>query len=140
MRPQSIFVVVLVMSINVLAGCGGSSDPSLSGSVTYNRQPVESGFITFSPEGSGTSFGADIVDGKYKPEIVHAGKYQILVRAASDALVASSRDEAARQAAAGGATKSSNYIPETAEGNGQTVEITGGEQTLDFALTGPPRS
>jgi hypothetical protein len=32
-----------------------------------------------------------------------------------------------------------DYIPEDAQGNNQTFEIEGGAQTIDFAITGPPR-
>lgn len=32
-----------------------------------------------------------------------------------------------------------DYIPEDAQGNSSVVEIEPGEQTLDFAITGPPR-
>ena len=35
------------------------------------------------------------------------------------------------------AKAAASVIPENAEGNNQTVEITEGQQTLDFALTGP---
>jgi hypothetical protein len=55
--------------------------------------------------------------------------------------VPKTREEAERlaKAQAGAPPQSPNYIPENAQGNGQTVEITAGDQTLDFALTGPPR-
>jgi hypothetical protein len=32
-----------------------------------------------------------------------------------------------------------DYIPEDAAGNNQTFDIQGGAQTIDFAITGPPR-
>ena len=137
--PHRCAIAAFLTSTIALIGCGGDAFPGLSGSVTYNGQPVESGFITFSPTGSGQSFGAKIVDGRYEPEKVQAGQFKVLVRAESEVQVAATREEAAKQAAAGGQKGSPNYIPENAKGNGQTVDIADGAQTLDFALTGPPR-
>jgi hypothetical protein len=33
-----------------------------------------------------------------------------------------------------------DYIPDDADGNGTTIEVEGGRQSLDFALKGAPRS
>lgn len=132
-------IACLYAIVATAAGCStDSGERIVTGAVSYNDAPVDSGAVTFSPIGSGTSFGAKIVSGKYKTEKAYPGEYRVLIVAAQDGSQPRSREEAQRQATSAG-TQSPNYIPETAEGNGQTVEIKAGAQTLDFALTGPPR-
>jgi hypothetical protein len=135
------FVAVTLMALAGAVGCGQGASTSLSGSVTYNGAPVENGSVSFAPVGGGTSFGAEIVDGRYAAEKPTPGKFQVLIRADRPAQIVKTREEAERQleANAGNPLVSANYIPEDAAGNGQQVEIKSGSQTLDFALTGPPR-
>jgi hypothetical protein len=131
-------LAILCTALALLPGCGsGGSETAVTGAVTYNGAPVESGVITFSPIGGGTSFGAKIEGGKYRPDKVYSGEYRVMIMATQSASAPRSREEAQQQGAS--PTKTPNYIPENAEGNGQTVEIKPGDQTLDFALTGPPR-
>jgi len=56
----------------MFAGCGGNEGPErydLSGTVTYQGQPVPRGYIQFTPDSSLSNAGpagyADIQDGKY---------------------------------------------------------------------------
>jgi hypothetical protein len=63
---------VAMLLCAVIAGCGRSTDGPkrypLSGTVTYNGQPVPKGFITLEPDaekGNSGPGGADIVNGKY---------------------------------------------------------------------------
>jgi hypothetical protein len=138
LRVVSAFVLA---SCGLIVGCGGGDASGVSGAVTYNGEPVEDGYVTFSPTGSGNSFGAKVVDGQYAAKNDKAGQFTVLVQGNRIDQVPKTREEAERiaKAQAGKPPQSPNYIPEDAEGNNQTVEITGGEQTLDFALTGPPR-
>lgn len=126
---------ILIVALSLASGCSSGGD-RLQGSVTYNGAPVKNGYITFSPVGSGTSLGAKIADGLYQIDDPRAGQYKVMVRAEHEVQAARTREEAARQAAANPSPQK-ELIPENAQGNGQTVEITSGEQTLDFALTGP---
>jgi hypothetical protein len=132
---------LVLASSGFVTGCGGSDVGALSGAVTYNGEPVEDGYITFSPTSSGNSSGAKVVNGQYVAENDQVGEFKVLVTGNRLGQVPKTREEAERlaKAQAGKPPLSPNYIPEDAEGNNQTVEITGGEQTLDFALTGPPR-
>ncbi|WP_417848442.1 carboxypeptidase-like regulatory domain-containing protein [Thalassoglobus sp.] len=62
-------VTVCFLTTILFVGCG-SKNPlnrqSVSGTVTLNGQPVESGSIEFQPQGAkGTMSGAVIADGKY---------------------------------------------------------------------------
>ena len=123
------FSVLFLLSI----GCSETA-PSLSGTVTYNGAPVADGYVTFSPTGSGTSFAAKITGGKYNADKIYTGQFQALVTASPNAPAPRTREEAAAQRPA---ATPAPAIPENAQGNGRTVEITGGQQTLDFALTAP---
>ena len=73
-----IYTFIAICSV-ALAGCQQSN--SLAGAVTYNGEPVKKGSIAFqSADGTGSGFGADIVDGKYKAEKSQPGKHTVLVR------------------------------------------------------------
>ena len=49
-----------------LAGCGGPGVCEVSGTVTYDGQPVKQGGITFTPsDGNSPTAGATIKDGRY---------------------------------------------------------------------------
>ena len=130
------------------AGCGQQKS-TVSGKITYNGQTVEMGTISFRPAtGQGQVFAARIVDGQYTvPEAV-PGSRTVSIRGLKKVKLALSSEESARAAAdalAAGNTsgvhmsESADYIPEDVEGNNQTVEISGGDQTLDFHVKGPPR-
>jgi hypothetical protein len=129
-RFTSLLLAVAVISL----GCG-EAKPRVSGSVTYNGQPVADGYVTFRPTGSGTSFAAQITGGKYVADTVYPGQYQAVVTASEDAPVPKSREDAASRRSA--PASAAPAIPDDAQGNNQTVEITAGEQTLDFTLTSP---
>lgn len=62
--------IVFLLGMSLVAGCGGSDGPQrviLSGTVTYQGQPVKEGQICFLPiEGTQAPVaGAPITDGKY---------------------------------------------------------------------------
>ncbi len=119
-----------------LVGCGGDgANSALTGSVTYNGTPVESGFVSFRPQGTQPSFGGKIVAGAYTAEKAKPGKYTALITADAGSAAPRTREEAEQWKS----TKSPNYIAEKAEGNSQSVDVTGGGQVLDFAIKGPPR-
>ena len=124
----------LAFAMAMMLGCGGSGGSTLTGKVTYNGQPLDSGFISFAPAGGGASFGAAVVDGAYSAEKAAPGKYVATISATrSPSLPPLTRDELAKNP-----NYSPNYIPEDAAGNKQTVDVVAGGQ-LDFAVTGPPR-
>jgi hypothetical protein len=114
---------------------------SLSGNVTYNGEPVQKGSVTFaSTDGSGPGFGAQVVDGKYSTDKVRLGKHTVHVRGLQDAPPMTREQQMDWRKHGNRYGLPVDYIPEDAEGNGQTVEISSGANTLDFALKGPPRS
>jgi len=128
-------------SLILVGGCGQGASSTVTGSVTYNGAPVETGVVSFTSDDAASSFAADIVSGQYTAKEARPGSYKATVQATSAAAKATTSRESFQQQGqtSAGKQESPNYIPENAEGNGQTVEIKDGDQTLDFALTGPPR-
>jgi len=117
----------------------------LSGTVTYDGQPVENGTITQLPEdGKGPSAGGPISGGEYRVEGVTPGRK--IVRILGVKAVAHARtseelrlqaEEAARQGKVGADPEPAVTIPPDARGNNATVELKPGSQTLDFQLEPP---
>jgi hypothetical protein len=141
MKATGSFVLAM-LSLATIIGCGGGDgSASLRGSVTYNGEPVSQGSISFMPVGgTGTPFGATIVDGQYLAEKAFAGKFRATVSGDRAIVVPKTREEAAEMEKANqGQAVSTNYIAEDAAGNSQEVDVSGDSQTLDFAITGPPR-
>lgn len=131
--------VYLCLAIAALAGCKQNAN-SISGQVTYNGTPVENGYISFGPVGSGRSIAAPIVNGEFSIAEVAPGKYTAVASGTRRINHYSSSAEANANAKkfAGHASEAADYIAPDAEGNSQQVEITSGDQKLDFAITGPP--
>lgn len=130
----------------LLAGCGGST--AVTGSVSYEGQPVESGSITFLPaDGQGPSAGAAISGGQYRVDEITPGEKTVQIVglkeisfARSSAEMAQQAEEAARRGTAAAPVEQASEIPANAEGNNATVEVKPGTQTLDFHLKRPPQS
>ena len=79
---------VLAVAVAAVAGCGGEEKLyTVSGTVTYNGNPIPKGLIFFDPDatkgGSGTQGFASILDGKFttaeKGKGVKGGAYSIRV-------------------------------------------------------------
>ncbi|WP_425617332.1 hypothetical protein NA78x_001006 [Anatilimnocola sp. NA78] len=64
----------------LMLGLSGCSDPTVSGSVTFDGQPLQEGYIAFVPELSGQGGGSNIVNGNYTIK-APAGKYKVEVTA-----------------------------------------------------------
>jgi len=140
-RPTRLPVAWIVPFAVAIAGCSSSSD-SLQGTVTYNGEPVQKGSIVFlSSDGEGPGFSVQVRDGTYATDQPRLGRHVAVVRGLEESTT-SSKEEFIRQREQKNNPHNLpvDYIPEDATGNSQTVDISGGEQTLDFALQGPPRS
>lgn len=141
-------LAIAAMALISLAGCG-PANTAVTGAVSYNGEPVEEGAISFRPEGgTGQSFGGRITDGRYSIEEASPGAKKVVVigvkkidfgMSSEEASKKASEAQAAGKAWGGHLSEPADYIPEDAEGNSQTVEVKPGEQTLDFAIKGPPR-
>ncbi len=72
-----LFYVSLSLAIIAISGCGKKT--SIAGKVTYNATPVENGYISFSPKGSGQTVAGPITDGKYSIEEAKPGHYTAII-------------------------------------------------------------
>jgi hypothetical protein len=140
------FKLALLATICTVSGC--SQETSISGTVTFNGEPIERGSIRFvSTEKQGPTFGAVIRNGKYTVEKAVPGPKVATIQAMNEKAVPTSSaelEQMAEQAEATGKAVSDTIdplalIPPDAEGNSQTVEIKEGPQTLDFHLKSPPQ-
>lgn len=90
MRNRSIkkhqFGCLFVVLLPVIAGCSDTSK-GVSGSVSYQGEPIKRGTITFLPVGgtTGVSVRADIEDGKYlissETGVMPGGTYRVEITA-----------------------------------------------------------
>jgi hypothetical protein len=83
--PVAVLMAWCLMGLLCL-GCGtgdGIQRVAISGTVTYQGQPVDNGFITFTPIDNGIQSGARILHGKYEASgprgSVPVGKYQVRI-------------------------------------------------------------
>ena len=141
-------VAVLGPAVLILvAGCS-SSTASVSGTVTYDGQPVGTGEITFTPvDGIGPTAGGRIKDGQYTVESLTPGRKTVKVMAVKAVPFARSTEEMARRAAknkskgdGSGLIDPADTIPPDADGNNATHEIKPGKQTLDLSLKKPAKA
>jgi hypothetical protein len=125
--PRRLCALPLLLA---LAGCGGAS---VSGTVTYQGKAVEDGYISFQPaDGKGTPVGAPIAAGKYTVSGLVAGKYKAQITGNRTVEIPKDDKDYARYAE--GKKVMGDLVPPDAAENNKTVELTGGSQTIDFAL------
>jgi hypothetical protein len=133
--------LVLGVSAALISGCGQSL-ANVSGVVTYDGQPVDDGYITFTPtDGKGKDVGGPIVGGRYTVTEMPPGRKLVKVIGVRKVNFASTSEEMMRKASE--ARKSGNYdglvdpadtIADNAEGNNTEVEIKAGDNTHDVHL------
>jgi hypothetical protein len=139
MSASAFQILGMVLLLSMAVGCGGSKEPQVHGSVTYNGQQVSSGAIMFIPANdAGRPFGAAIESGTYSTKAVEAGQFTAVVRANLETAPANETREQSEARARSHPQQQSASIPETAEGNSQKVQITGEDQALDFSINGTP--
>jgi hypothetical protein len=139
--------VTLAVAVGLLPGCGSAPTATVSGSVTYDGQPVGEGYVTFTPsDGKGKEAGGPIANGQYSLAGLQPGPKLVKVIAVKKVSFASTSAEMQQKAAV--AQKAGNYdglvdpadtIPDNAEGNNVTIEVKAGEQTRDLHLKKPSR-
>jgi len=133
------FLGLLLLPILVI-GCGGS-DTRISGTVSYDGEPISKGQIVFMPaDGKGTPEGGEIVDGKYTVKAISPGKKIVQISAAKEsaAPVHNLEDMVGKGK---NTTKISTapVIPAHAEGNNATIEILPGNNTQNFDMKKPTK-
>ena len=127
------------------AGCGRSS--SISGSVTYNEQPIADGAITLIPaDGKGATAGGRIADGKYRVDKITPGEKIVQIIGVKDVKFVASSAELEKQSQELNIKNrrtdvvfQADNVPEDAEGNNERVEIVAGHQERDFHLMPPKK-
>lgn len=62
------FVLLLILSLFFLPGCGGPKETSVSGTISWDGKPVD-GVIEFEPINGGKSAAANIVSGQYEAKV-----------------------------------------------------------------------
>lgn len=76
------FLCLALLSLITL-GCGESNEIGrlpVSGKVTWNGQPLKTGYIMFRQDGAGASSGSAIVDGSFEMPVnrgIPIGKYKV---------------------------------------------------------------
>jgi hypothetical protein len=144
MRRQLLKAVGLAV---LLAACaGGCANPiaTVSGEVSYDGQPIETGTIVFMPaDGKGAAASGAIQDGRYTIENIAPGPRVVQIIATKRVRFARTSEEMAQEFAAskgkGKKPESAAAIPANAGGNNQKVDVAEGRQTLNFALTKPKK-
>ena len=137
--------LLVIIGLAGLAGCGGPA-AVISGSVSYEGQPVNDGCITLLPaDGRGPACGGAIADGKYRVEVVSAGRKKVQIVGVKKINFARSTEDMAQAAKtaqktpdATGIIERADTVPADAEGNNVEVDVVAGNQTLDFQLKRPP--
>lgn len=75
---SNVLISSLGLGLILALGCGGPSGPvtvDVTGSVTIDGQPVETGTIAFTPQdGKGRTDGAQIEGGRYEAQLVPGEK------------------------------------------------------------------
>ncbi|MCO6047096.1 carboxypeptidase-like regulatory domain-containing protein [Aeoliella sp. ICT_H6.2] len=122
--PVSLLAVLALVAV---AGC--SDTVGVSGNVTVDGQPLPYGHIGLQGSGSGGErFGAEISNGKYSIPSVPPGKYEVTITGEDGPPV----QVTAEQARQGGVQAAKELITLSHPKNGQTVDIVGGRNSLDF--------
>ena len=140
MRKTSLFTLVACAA--AIAGCGGESSPTLSGTVHFDGQPISKGSIVFIPVGgNGTPFAGDIRDGKYFVEKAYPGKRTVSIGGIMGGESSSpvTRESVERGTREGKKAAEQKTVPENAVGNMQEIEVKAGKQVFDFKLTSPAK-
>ena len=147
--PKKIFAssnfLCAILACCCFSGCGKVDDEgrlAISGTVTYDGQPVTSGNIGFiaAKDGAGEPAGTDIVDGHYeipRSEGPREGSYKIMIYADRP----SGRTIAADEGSSETMSQMEQYIP--AIYNTRTtlmVDLSEDRDDMNFVLKKPKRS
>jgi hypothetical protein len=122
-----------------LAVTGCEKKTSISGTVTYNSTPIEDGYISFSPKKSGRTLASPITDGKYFIAEATPGQFTAVIVGRRKINHYSTSAEAYANAGKNAhVSEAADYIAQEAAGNNKDVDVSSGNQTFDFAISGPP--
>ena len=137
--------LALPLLMGLLLGCADENAAGrfvLSGTVTYDGEPISKGTIEFFPAAgnSGKPAGAEIIDGRYEVERTigpELGKYQVVIRANRP----SGRKVPADEGSSELVDLPVQYIPPMYNTRSTLeTEVTGDQADLSFNLEKPKRS
>jgi len=115
-----------------LLGCSGATTATVSGSVTFNGQPVERGAISLWPEdGKGSVAGAGIENGRYTIERVAPG-VKIVRLTAPVALGTTGKDDYGNPVE----TRVELMPPAWGQASKERLTVTAPATAQDFAIEG----
>jgi len=81
-RSSIVLYCVITPAIGLLLGCSASDEATITGTVSFDGQPVTQGAITYENlDGTGQTYGCEIIDGKYQADNVKFGVKIVKVRA-----------------------------------------------------------
>ncbi|MFN3158053.1 MAG: hypothetical protein ACE37I_01985 [Rubinisphaera brasiliensis] len=133
--PLSFLCSLLILGI---AGCGGASDTpplgTVSGTVTWNGEPLQDAYLTFQPETGRASIGRTDSNGQYSLAYTGdkngalVGKHTVMITTATEGYSDESgegNDRPAREEILPAKYHSASEL---------TAEVTSGSNTIDFDL------
>jgi hypothetical protein len=143
---RNIAASAIALAVLIPAGCGDPSHATVSGKVTLDGKPLNSGYVSFIPEDTqaGQTSGGRIIDGEYTAEEVTAGpmRVNVLLGLATTAdNMHQIRKDLMKEAHTRRGGKMQRPSPESAiklrpgsPGTGEVYSIQTGSQTLDLEL------
>ncbi|MDR0522076.1 MAG: hypothetical protein LBH00_09530 [Planctomycetaceae bacterium] len=126
-----IIITFFIVTITIISGCGVNYPAvNLTGTVTVDGTPVESGFLSITPAegGRGTGVRTAITGGKYQAKNVPAGKCRVsftAVKKTGNKTTGMKGEPVDEQV---------SIIPDKYS-NGLEINVETGQATLDFPLT-----
>jgi hypothetical protein len=123
--------LVVALSLGAAAGCGGGSGTTVTGTVTFNGQPVESGTISFVPEdGKSAPAGGEVRNGSFSVKNVSPGKNRVEV-SSHGGKGPENMDDAIKAAKQG---PPKDVMMPKDDGNNQVVDVASGGPPLELKI------
>jgi hypothetical protein len=135
------FWLIAALVLVLTGGCFSDSTGTVTGTVSFNGQPLEQGLITFSPIGNkGGTAGGDILAGKFKVEGLVPAEYQVSVAAVPELKIVGPNDPEAKRTLSDAEIRALiDPLPPDTTGKEQPLQVKGGRQVLDFKLQSKSR-
>jgi len=135
MTTRNLAASGLLLALVLLAGCGTGC--GLSGTVTFEGEPVKEGWIHITPaDGIGQPASAPVKNGRYAIRELQPGPKIVLIEAVPEIPHAKTTAEMEERARKGlPPADVAVLIPPDAEGNNVTIELAAGQHVRDFALS-----
>lgn len=118
-RRWSRLVTLVVLA--AVAGCETTpATLTVTGTASYDGQPISNGIIYFGPVDGGSVFSGPIASGRFKLDGVSPGKKKVKI--------------IARKESAGSSTNVEDFLPSEVAGNDQIVTVGAASKSFDFKI------